>query len=62
MALYGRIIKSGDPVGIKLWFQYFENWSEKFIATEVPARRYQHLTNAELAELRNKLKNYLLKK
>lgn len=60
MALYNRIIRTGNAPEVKLWLQYFEDWSEKMISIEPPTRKYQDLTNAELAELEQKLKNYLL--
>ncbi|MFA5368935.1 MAG: hypothetical protein WC303_02920 [Candidatus Paceibacterota bacterium] len=62
MSLYNKILKDGNATEVKLWFQYFEEWSEKINTIEQPQRRYQNLTNAELIELKQKLKSFLLKK
>ncbi|MBI2123809.1 MAG: hypothetical protein HYU04_01050 [Candidatus Wildermuthbacteria bacterium] len=62
MALYNRIIRTGSAPEVKLWLQYFEDWSEKIISVEPPLRKYANLTNTELAELERTLKNFLLKK
>lgn len=62
MALYNRIMRTGSAQEIKLWLQYFEDWSEKITATAPDKRPYQDLTNAELAELEQKLINFLLKR
>jgi hypothetical protein len=62
MALYNRIMRTGNAPEVKLWLQYFENWSERIITTTPTKRPYQDLTNAELFSLEQKLKNFLLKK
>ena len=62
MALYKRIIRNGSAPEVKLWLQYFEDWFEKTISIGPPLRKYADLTNAELAALEKKLKDFLLKK
>lgn len=63
MALFNRIVKTGGAQEVKLWLEYFENWSEKIITAEPTYRsKYADLTNAELAVLEQKLKNSLLKR
>jgi hypothetical protein len=55
-ALYDRIIKTGGAAEVKLWLEYFEGWSEKTIETQGRTKRkYEHLSNAELMELRRAL-------
>jgi len=48
MALFNRIIKTGGAPEVKLWLQYFENWSEKIISIEPPLRKYADLSDSEL--------------
>lgn len=62
MALYNRIIRTGSAPEVKLWLQYFENWSEKIISIESPFREYDDLTDAELDALEKKLEDAIHKK
>jgi len=62
MALYNRIMKTGNAQEVKLWLQYFEDWSEKNTLITLPERKFAHLSNAELAELIRKTKDFLLKR
>ena len=60
-ALYNRIIKTGNASEIKLWLQYFEGWTEKTNLITSTKRKFEHLSNAELAEVITKTRNFLLK-
>ena len=62
MAIYDKIIKTGNAPEVKLWLQYIENWSESVISTTPLKRKYQHLTNAELMDHQKKLRDFLLKR
>jgi len=62
MALYKRIIRTGSAQEVKLWLQYFEDWSEKIISKEPSLRRYADLTNEELADREKTLIDFLLKR
>lgn len=57
LAMYNRIIKTGNAAEVKLWLEYFESWSEKTAAViqDPLKRKYGHLSNAELMELRRRL-------
>lgn len=62
LALYNKIIKTGDAAEAKLWLQLNEGWSEKIITLTTPTRKYANLTNQELADRINALKDKLLKR
>jgi hypothetical protein len=63
MALYNRILKTGSAQEVKLWLQYFEDWSENNPPVFDPLKRkYGDLTDAELDERIKKAKDHLLKR
>jgi len=62
LALYNRIIKTGGAQEVKLWLQYFEDWSEKIINITSPERPFANLSDEELTKIIAQEKKFLLKK
>lgn len=61
-SLYKKIQKTGSAQEVKLWFQLFEDWSERIETNNKSDRPFEQLTDEELAEYIRERKKFLLKK